>query len=246
MFLIPNLLLFHASTTQHLQEPIIASKIISQGKKSRFFLLNALDNSTPYLVGGEDRSFTGDGGKSLVNVFRYQKLISNKSRVGAMLTNRFYDGGGYGHLLGLDGLFLWNKKWRLSFELFKNINQEPVQNWIDSTELIQGKTVALDGDKLNGNALYFQLYRNTEHWESYFFYRNISPQYRADVGFVVKNNRRWGTLFHKYQNILNKPGLQTFGFGTKIDVVYTFEDLYKNFSIDFFAFLTTFGQTKLR
>jgi hypothetical protein len=232
--------------SRSIAEPIIASKIISQGKKSRFFLLNALDNSTPYLVGGEDRSFTGDGGKSLVNVFRYQKLISNKSRVGAMLTNRFYDGGGYGHLLGLDGLFLWNKKWRLSFELFKNINQEPVQNWIDSTELIQGKTVALDGDKLNGNALYFQLYRNTEHWESYFFYRNISPQYRADVGFVVKNNRRWGTLFHKYQNILNKPGLQTFGFGTKIDVVYTFEDLYKNFSIDFFAFLTTFGQTELR
>ena len=232
--------------SRSIAEPIIASKIISQGKKSRFFLLNALDNSTPYLVGGEDRSFTGDGGKSLVNVFRYQKLISNKSRVGAMLTNRFYDGGGYGHLLGLDGLFLWNKKWRLSFELFKNINQEPVQNWIDSTESIQGKTVALDGDKLNGNALYFQLYRNTEHWESYFFYRNISPQYRADVGFVVKNNRRWGTLFHKYQNILNKPGLQTFGFGTKIDVVYTFEDLYKNFSIDFFAFLTTFGQTELR
>ena len=104
----------------------------------------------------------------------------------------------------------------------------------------------MDGDKLNGDALYFQLYRNTEHWESYFFYRNISPQYRADVGFVVKNNRRWGTLFHKYQNILNKPGLQAFGFGTKIDVVYTFEDLYKNFSIDFFAFLTTFGQTELR
>ena len=48
------------------------------------------------------------------------------------------------------------------------------------------------------------------------------------VGFVVKNNRRWGTVFHKYQNILNKPGLQSFGFGTKIDVVYTFEDLYKN------------------
>lgn len=232
--------------SRSIAEPIIASKIISQGKKSRFFLLNALDNSTPYLVGGEDRSFTGNGGKSLVNVFRYQKLISNKSRVGAMFTNRFYDGGGYGHLLGLDGIFLWNKKWRLSFELFKNFNQEPVQDWIDSKESIQGKTVALDGDKLNGDALYFQLYRNTEHWESYFFYRNISPQYRADVGFVVKNNRRWGTLFHKYQNILNKPGLQAFGFGTKIDVVYTFEDLYKNFSIDFFAFLTTFGQTELR
>tara|TARA_B100000767_G_scaffold67862_1_gene64381 strand:+ start:5410 stop:7626 length:2217 start_codon:yes stop_codon:yes gene_type:complete len=232
--------------SRSISEPIVASKIISQGKKSRLLLLNALDNSTPYLVGGEDRSFNGNGGRSFVNVFRYQKLISNKSRIGTILTNRFYNGGGYGHLLGFDGLFLLNKKWRLSFELFKNINQEPVEEWIDSTESIQGKTVALDGDNLNGDAIYFQLYRNTEHWESYFFYRNISPQYRADLGFVVKNNRRWGTLFHKYQNILNKPGLQSFGFGTKIDVVYTFEDLYKNFSVDFFAFLTTFGQTELR
>ena len=232
--------------SRSISEPIVASKIISQGKKSRLFLLNALDNSTPYLVGGEDRSYTGNGGKSFVNVFRYQKLISNKSRIGAILTNRLYEGGGYGHLLGFDGLFLLNKKWRLSFELFKNFNQEPIKDWIDSTESIQGKTITLDGDKLNGDAIYFQLYRNTEHWESYFFYRNISPQYRADVGFVVKNNRRWGTLFHKYQNILNKPGLQSFGFGTKIDVVYTFEDLYKNFSVDFFAFLTTFGQTELR
>ena len=232
--------------SRSISEPIVASKIISQGKKSRLFLLNALDNSTPYLVGGEDRSYTGNGGKSFVNVFRYQKLISNKSRIGAILTNRLYEGGGYGHLLGFDGLFLLNKKWRLSFELFKNFNQEPIKDWIDSTESIQGKTITLDGDKLNGDAIYLQLYRNTEHWESYFFYRNISPQYRADVGFVVKNNRRWGTLFHKYQNILNKPGLQSFGFGTKIDVVYTFEDLYKNFSVDFFAFLTTFGQTELR
>lgn len=232
--------------SRSISEPIVASKIISQGKKSRLFLLNALDNSTPYLVGGEDRSYTGNGGKSFVNVFRYQKLISNKSRIGAILTNRLYEGGGYGHLLGFDGLFLLNKKWRLSFELFKNFNQEPIKDWIDSTESIQGKTITLDGDKLNGDAIYLQVYRNTEHWESYFFYRNISPQYRADVGFVVKNNRRWGTLFHKYQNILNKPGLQSFGFGTKIDVVYTFEDLYKNFSVDFFAFLTTFGQTELR
>ncbi|MDG1263672.1 MAG: hypothetical protein P8N57_03665, partial [Flavobacteriaceae bacterium] len=67
--------------SRSIADPIIASKVISQGKKSRFFFLNALDKSTPYLVGGEDRSFTGNGGKSLVNVFRYQKLISNKSRV---------------------------------------------------------------------------------------------------------------------------------------------------------------------
>ncbi len=231
--------------SRSIAEPTVATKIISQGKKSRFFVLSALDNASPYLVGGEDRSFIGNGGKSLANVFRYQNLISNTSRFGALMTNRFYDGGGYGHLIGLDGLFLLNKKWRLSFELFKNFNEEPIQNWIDTKENIQGKTIALDGDKLNGNALYFQLYRNTEHWQSSFLYRDISPQYRADIGFVVRNNRRWATLEHQYVNIINKPGIQLFDFGTKIDLVYTHQKLYKNFSIDLSASIKTYWQTEL-
>jgi hypothetical protein len=161
------------------------------------------------------------------------------------VTSRFYDGGGYGNLIGMDGLFLLNKKWRLSFEVFKNFSKEPVQDWINTEESIQGKSIALDGDKLNGNALYFQLYRNTEHWKSVFFYRDISPQYRADIGFVVRNNRRWGTVVHRYVNIINKPGLQAFGFGTKIDLVYTHQDLFKNFSVDLDAFIKTYGQTEL-
>jgi len=225
--------------------PSIATKLLSQGKKSRLFLLNALDQNSVYLVGGEDRSYTGQGGASLVNVLRYQHLLSTKSRFGGVMMNRFYKGGGFGHLLGFDGLFLLNQNLRLSFEVFKNFNEEPVSDWIETDATINGKTIALDGDKINGDAFYIQLYRKTEHWQSYLYYRNISPQYRSDVGFVVKNNRRWGTLFHEYINIINKPAVQSFGFGTKVDVVYTFEDLYKNFSIDLFASLKTYGQTRL-
>ena len=225
--------------------PSIATKLLSQGKKSRLFLLNALDQNSVYLVGGEDRSYIGQGGQSLINVIRYQHLLNPKSRFGAVMMNRFYKGGGFGHLLGFDGLFLLNQNLRLSFEVFKNFNEEPVSDWIETDATINGKTIALDGDKINGDALYIQLYRKTEHWQSYLYYRNISPQYRSDVGFVVKNNRKWGTLFHEYINIINKPAIQSFGFGTKIDVVYTFEDLYKNFSIDLFASLKTYGQTEL-
>lgn len=226
--------------------PSIATKLISQGKKSRLFLLNALDKNSVYLVGGEDRSYSGLGGQSLVNVLRYQHLLSPKSRFGGVIMNKFYKGGGFGHLFGFDGLFLLNQNLRLSFEVFKNINEEPINDWIDTDATINGKTIALDGDKINGDALYIQLYRKTEHWQSYLFYRNISPQYRSDVGFVVKNNRRWGTLFHEYINIINKPALQSFGFGTKVDLVYTFEDLYKNLSVDLFASIKTFGQTELK
>ena len=86
--------------------PSVASKILSQGRKSRLFLLNALDQNSPYLVGGEDRSYIGQGRKSIVNVLRYQHLLNPQARFGAVMMNRFYDGGGYGHLyLGLTAYF---------------------------------------------------------------------------------------------------------------------------------------------
>ena len=224
--------------------PIIASKLLSQKKKSRIFLLNALDKNSPYLVGGEDRSYIGEGGQSVVNVLRFQSLLNPKSRLGGIMSNRFYKEGGYGHLLGFDGFFILNKKWSLKFELLKNFNKEPEQDWISTNESITGNSIELDGEYINGDASYVQLLRRTEHWNSYFFFRNISPQHRADVGFVVKNNRRWGTLYHEYINIINKPALQSFGFGTKIDVVYTFENLYKTMSVDLFASFKTYGQTE--
>ena len=73
-------------------------KIVNSGK-SRLFVLNALDQNSVYQVGGEDRSYTGQGGKSIVNVMRYQHLLNPKARFGAVMMNRFYHGGGYGHLL---------------------------------------------------------------------------------------------------------------------------------------------------
>ena len=62
--------------------PSVASKILSQGRKSRLLLLSALDKNSPYLVGGEDRSYLGEGDQSVVNVFRYQYLFNPQSRIG--------------------------------------------------------------------------------------------------------------------------------------------------------------------
>ena len=98
--------------------------------------------------------------------------------------------------------------------------------------ILLGKSVKLDGDKLRGNAFYFEVYRNTENWKSFFSFSNISPNYQSDVGFMVKNNRRWTTFFQSYQNYLNKKALQFFSIGSKLDVLYTFENNLKTISLD--------------
>ena len=231
--------------SRSINNPLISTKLLSQAKKSRIYFLTALDQNSPYQIAGEDRSYYGQGGQSYVNVFRYQHLVNKNMRLGMVTSNRYYTDGGYGNLFGTDGWFLFNKNWRLTYELLGNFNKEPNANWIDSEDQLEGRTIKLDQDRFKGSAFYLQLYRNTEHWKTYLYLRNISPEYQANVGFVVKNNRRWATLFHEYQNFINKKGLQFFSFGTKADVNYTFDNNLKNVSLDGIFSVKTFLNTTI-
>ena len=190
--------------SRSINNPIFSSKLLSQGKNTRIFFLTALDKNSPYQIAGNDRSYFGQGNQSIVNVFRYQRILKNNNKIGLFSSSRYYKNGGYGNLFGLDGLFQFSKIWKFSFEVFKNFNEEPINDWIETDDVFNNKTVNLDGEKFNGDAIYVKLLRNTEHWVSMIEYKNLSPGYRTDVGFVVKNDRRWLTLVQEYKNIINK------------------------------------------
>lgn len=231
--------------SRSINNPLISTKLISQGKKERVFFLTALDQNSVYQIAGEDRSYLGQGDESFVNVLRYQRLINKNSRLGLLTTNRYYKNGGYGNLVGTDGWFLLSEKLRFTYELFLNFNKEPNADWIDSDDNIFGRTVTLDDQTFTGKSLNIQLYRNTEKWMSYLTYRDFSPNFQADVGFVVKNNRKWGTLYHAYQIFPNKPALQYFSIGTKADILYTYEDYLKTISIDGILSIKTLFNTEI-
>ena len=136
--------------SRSINDPAFALKLLNQGKKSRLFYLSSLDNNSPYLIAGRDRSYFGEGKKSFVNVLRYQRLLNNGSKIGFLSTTRHYDGGGYGNLFAIDGLFQLTKNIRLSFDIIKNLNEEPVNNWIDSDDYFNDYSVRLDGKNLMG------------------------------------------------------------------------------------------------
>ena len=231
--------------TRSINDPIFSGKLLNQGRKGRWYALAAVDENSPYRVAGEDRSYLGNAGKSFVNIIRYQHLITDKSRLGGFNMSRFYENKSQGILWGIDGLFLIGDNWRVAFELAHSSTQEGYQDWIESEDTFGKYTVALDGESYGGHNLYFQAFRNTEHWKSYIKLRDISPNFRTDLGFVVKNNRRWATVYHLYQNISDRKGLQSYGFGTKADINYTFQGYLKNVSLDGIFQIKTFGNTDM-
>ena len=176
-----------------INDPLYALKILNQGKSSRFLLLSSLDRNSPYLIAGNDKSYFGEGGKSLINILRYQHLLGKGSKIGLLSSSRIYNGGGYGNLFGFDGLIQISKSIRFAFDVLKNLNLEPKKNWIDSDEDFGENTVNLDGEKFNGTGISLGITRKTERWTSYVGYKHIDPNYRTDVGFAVKNDRKWIT-----------------------------------------------------
>ena len=228
-----------------INSPSISSKITLQDKNSSSIILSAVDQKSPYLIGGEDKSYFGEGGISYINTYRHQRVVNQNTKYGFFTTNRFYEGGGSGNLFGIDGLFTFNKIWKIQFEFIKNFNVEPVANWIDSDDTFSNKTVELDGEKFNGHGNYLRLIRKTENWESIIFYRDISANYRADLGFVPKNNRRWLTISQGYEKLLGNKYLQGYRINVKGDITNNINGDKKSRNLDIDLGITTIGATAI-
>ena len=228
-----------------INSPSFSSKFVNLGKKSGTILLSAVDEVSPYLVGGEDKSYSGSGGISYVNSFRHQRLINDVSKYGIFTTNRYYKEGGYGNLIGIDGLFTFNTIWRFQFEFSKNFNKEPVANWIESEETFLDKTVKLDGEEFKGSASYIRLSRDTEHWNTNIFYKGISPGFRADVGFVPRINRRLVSIYHGYEAFYDKKYLKEFSTSLRGDISYNYDNKLKAKNFDFNISIKTFEKIEI-
>ena len=190
--------------TRSINKPLLSTKVISQGEKQRMYWLTAYDEASPYLIAGENQSYFGEGKASYSNIFRYQRTYEQGNNLGFLTTNRLFKNGGYGHTLGVDGRYRFKESYTASFEFNKSIVLEPEADWIEENDQIGDKSTQLDGENLNGDALYFSLRRNTKHWNSRFEYQHYSPHYQTPMGFVTQNSVRFMEFFHGYQHFFDK------------------------------------------
>ena len=214
--------------TRSINKPLLSTKLISQGENQRFYWLTAYDEASPYLIAGENRSYFGEGAASFSNIFRYQRTYEQGTNIGFLTTNRIFKSGGYGHTLGVDGRYRFKKSYTASFEFNKSILLEPNTDWIEETDRIRDKNTQLDGEKLNGDALYFSLQRNTKHWNTELEYEQYSPHYQTPLGFVTQNSVRFLDIFHGYQHFFDKEDfVKQLGIYVGSEINYNYDNLRK-------------------
>tara|TARA_B100000029_G_scaffold514497_1_gene617552 strand:- start:5470 stop:7653 length:2184 start_codon:yes stop_codon:yes gene_type:complete len=174
--------------TRSINDTQNALKYISQSKDASVYLLTATDSNSPYLAAGAYGSYLGNAGKSKINVLRYRRNLKNQSNIGIIATNRDYHLGGDGSVIELDGLLNLSENYVMDFNLAKSRTNEGFNNFLNTDDVFNNKTYAMDGEKFSGNASNLRLRRITDGYSTGVRIKQVSPNYRSHVGFVSKNS----------------------------------------------------------
>ncbi|MBT4064563.1 MAG: carbohydrate binding family 9 domain-containing protein [Candidatus Marinimicrobia bacterium] len=182
----------NAIYTRSINNPIAAGRIINRGQKNTWALLSAMDEDSPYIIPGEERSYTAMGKRSLSNIFRYKRSLDSGSYFGLLATNRqMMDNEGSGSVFGFDTRYRFNDMYQLEFQTVFSHTKEPNDSLVVSShEFGDGHSFTFDGESFTGNAVEVELSRETEHWILETGYDHNSPTFRAENGFIRSNNNR--------------------------------------------------------
>ena len=185
--------------TRSINNPLNAIKFINQSDKTSSLFMRAQDTDSPYLAGGLYQSYSGNAGKSEVSILRSVRNYENQSNIGLLLTNRDYHRGGHGRLVEVDANIRFQELYRLQLDFAKSYTQESDDNFLETEDSLNGITYAMDGENFRGDAKNIRFVREGDGntWGARL--EDISPNYRADVGFVRQTGFKQLNFWHSRQ-----------------------------------------------
>ena len=193
---------YNAFYTRSINNPSFAGKLTGRMNRSSVAYLVARDENTPFILPFEDRSAVlATNIKSTSNVFRFRQTFLEDSYIGVLGTDRRIEGGGSGTLVGADGILRFLKNYRFEWQALYSRTEEPNNTALYGNTLRfdgEAHTAAFDGESFNGSAVYASFERDARHWNFDFDYWASTPTFRADNGFVFRNDDRRATLWTGY------------------------------------------------
>ncbi|MCK5126626.1 MAG: carbohydrate binding family 9 domain-containing protein [candidate division Zixibacteria bacterium] len=201
--------LFNTVYTRSINKPDFAAKFTARINRTSIAYLGAHDEVSPFIIPFEEHSKSFSLGKSTSNFFRIRQTFGENSQVGALVTDRRYEGGGSGSVLGLDGSFRLHQSLRFKIQTLASYIEEPNDTSLTANrktyDNISESNVLLSDYTFGSNDQYTAGFDGEEFWghavtgildyevrDLYISARlsRISDAYRADNGFEPRNNRQ--------------------------------------------------------
>jgi hypothetical protein len=228
--------------TRSINDPNGTLKFIGKLKRTSIGYITAYDKHTPWIVPFRDYSFPVTSEKnSFSNILRIKQSILKDSYIGFLATSRDMKNS-YSRVTGFDGNIRFLTNYNFIFQGLKSWTKEPGDTTLFAgySWLNFGKyTSAFDGEKFNGEAYKLELSRGTRYWNFDIWYSAFSPTFRADNGFISRNDFKkvgmWTDLeFHPNKWIFEKisPQIEIW---RRYDYIGNFrkEYIYPSFNITF-------------
>lgn len=149
--------------------------------KARGWSLGGLlidDRAPGEIIEARDPSHPDAGARAGIGVFRLQRDLARESNIGVMATVRDF-GATQSHALSLDG------RWKLS------------DTWVFAAQAV---VTGLDDGvtERSGQAVSVLFDRTGRNWGAFFQYEEVSPDFRAPLGFVPRTDYRRVFPFVRY------------------------------------------------
>lgn len=191
---------FFSLYSRTINDPYFAAKATGRFNRTSIACLAAYDEHSPMVLPFEEFSEAVGLNESYSGVVRARQTIGEESHVGIMVTDRRFEGGGAASFLAADASVRLLRNYRLSFQLTGSRVEEPGDTLITLEQLGEARhretfdgdrhTIGFDGETISGHAINVALRREARHWNWGLDYRELSPGYRADLGFEPRNSRR--------------------------------------------------------
>ncbi len=187
---------FDAAYTRTINDPIAAGKVVGRKGPNSVAVLTARDDHSVITVPFEESSAFLENGKSVSNILRAKHDLGEQSHVGLIATDRRFDGGGSGSLVGIDSRIRLTRSDYARVQVLATRTEE-----MDNLALADSSfnatlfdddrhTAAFDGETFWGHAVMGSLNRETRRYWLGVEYWERSPTFRADSGFEPANSMR--------------------------------------------------------
>ncbi len=176
---------FQAVYTRTLANPRGGVKLTGKEGANTIGFFSVQDEITNLLIPGTHGSKnTTIESRNVSSVLRYKRDIGTSSNIGVLLTDR--EGDHYCNRLGgIDGLLKFTSKDQLRVQVMSSGTQYP-----DSVRKEYNQKVGT----LSGHAYSAFYQHDTRNYHFYGLYRKVSPDFRADLGFMAQSGFHYSEI----------------------------------------------------
>ncbi len=234
--------------SRQINNPLGAVKLTEKSGSLSLAYIGGEDRNSPFIIAGEEESNAISSSYwSYSNALRAKYDFGTQSYVGAIGTARNF-ANAHNYVGGLDWSLFFGGNYTFDGQFLYSDTKELNDTSLFSDNSHYGNTKytkAFDGQEYGGTGLVTEIRRDAKLYSFRLTYRDFSPTFQAQDGFVFSNNLRTADMEHTLQFYPNSSILDRWGLDLESGLHFNYGDSRKERWILPTAYFNFKGQSQL-